>query len=418
MTNASQILGTSIIQAFHELRANKLRTFLSLLGITIGIFCIIAVLTVLDSLKNNIQKDMASLGSNVLYVGRWPWMDDGGEYKWWEYWRRPGMTPTEVKAIQNQVPDAEVVTICLSTRRSTVKYNDQDVSNIEGYAVMYGFDKLQNIDIINGRYLSASELDGGSNSAVLGYDVFATLFPGSVSPLGKSISYKGRKFTVIGVMKKSGQNMAGFDFDNSIIYPYYAAANFLDVRSLNYDPFVAVKAASGKNLEEVKYEVEGVLRRVRKVRPGRPNDFAINQLSEVTKRIDVVFGTIDVVAWIIGGFSLIVGAFGIANIMFVTVKERTKIIGLKKAVGARKSSILWEFLLEAIVLCLIGGLVGIVIVLLLSLLMTYGFDFHVTLSFTNFFIGVFVSIFVGVLSGLIPARSASRLDPVVAIRTH
>lgn len=212
--------------------------------------------------------------------------------------------------------------------------------------------------------------------------------------------------------------MAGFDFDNSIIYPYYAAANFLDVRSLNYDPFVAVKAANGKNLEEVKYEVEGVLRRVRKVRPGRPNDFAINQLSEVTKRIDVVFGTIDVVAWIIGGFSLIVGAFGIANIMFVTVKERTKIIGLKKAVGARKSSILWEFLLEAIVLCLIGGLVGIVIVLLLSLLMTYGFDFHVTLSFTNFFIGVFVSIFVGVLSGLIPARSASRLDPVVAIRTH
>ncbi len=418
MTNASQILGTSIIQAFHELRANKLRTFLSLLGITIGIFCIIAVLTVLDSLKNNIQKDMASLGSNVLYVGRWPWMDDGGEYKWWEYWRRPGMTPTEVKAIQNQVPDAEVVTICLSTRRSTVKYNDQDVSNIEGYAVMYGFDKLQNIDIINGRYLSASELDGGSNSAVLGYDVFATLFPGSVSPLGKSISYKGRKFTVIGVMKKAGQNMAGFDFDNSIIYPYYAAANFLDVRSLNYDPFVAVKAANGKNLEEVKYEVEGVLRRVRKVRPGRPNDFAINQLSEVTKRIDVVFGTIDVVAWIIGGFSLIVGAFGIANIMFVTVKERTKIIGLKKAVGARKTSILWEFLLEAIVLCLIGGLVGIVIVLLLSLLMTYGFDFHVTLSFTNFFIGVFVSIFVGVLSGLIPARSASRLDPVVAIRTH
>ena len=418
MTSASQLLGTSIVQAFHELKANKLRTFLSLLGITIGIFCIIAVLTVLDSLKNNIQKDMATLGSNVLYIGRWPWMDDGGEYKWWEYWRRPGMTPTEVKALQGQITDAEVVTLCLSTRRSTVKYNDQDVSNIEGYAVMYGFDKLQNIDIINGRYLSASELDAGTNSVVLGYDVFTALFPGSISPLGKSISYKGRKFMVIGVMKKAGQNMAGFDFDNSVIYPYYAAANFLDVRSLNYDPFIAVKAANGKNLEEVKYEVEGVLRRTRKVRPGQANDFAINQLSEVTKRIDIVFGTIDVVAWIIGGFSLIVGAFGIANIMFVTVKERTKIIGLKKAIGARRASIMWEFLLEAIVLCLIGGLVGIVVVLLLSLLMTYGFDFHVTLSFTNFFIGVFVSIFVGVLSGLIPARSASRLDPVVAIRTN
>ncbi|MCD6011963.1 MAG: hypothetical protein K0Q79_1825 [Flavipsychrobacter sp.] len=418
MTNASQILGTSIVQAFHELRANKLRTFLSLLGITIGIFCIIAVLTVLESLKNNIQKDMATLGSNVLYIGRWPWMDDDGEYKWWEYWRRPGMTPTEVKAIQSQVPDAEVVTICLSTHRATAKYNDLDVSGIEGYAVLYGFDKLQNIDIINGRYLSSAELDGGSNSIVLGHDVFTSLFQGNATPLGKSVSYRGRKFTVVGIMKKAGQNMAGFDFDNSVIYPYYAAANFLDVRSLNYDPFVAVKAAHGRNLEEVKFEVEGALRRVRKIRPGQGNNFAINQLSEVTKRIDIVFGTIDIVAWVIGGFSLIVGAFGIANIMFVTVKERTKIIGLKKAIGARKSSIMWEFLLEAIVLCLIGGLVGIVIVLLLSLLMTYGFDFHITLSFTNFFIGIFVSIFVGVLSGLIPARSASRLDPVVAIRTN
>jgi putative ABC transport system permease protein len=218
-------------------------------------------------------------------------------------------------------------------------------------------------------------------------------------------------------MKKAGQNMAGFDFDNSVIYPYFAAANFLEMRSLNNDPFIAVKAANRKNLEDVKLEVEGVLRKSRKVKPGQPNDFAINQLSQVSKRIEMVFSTIDVVAWIIGGFSLIVGAFGIANIMFVTVKERTKIIGLKKAIGARRSSILWEFLLEAIVLCLVGGLAGIAIVLLLGLFMTYVADFHVTLSLTNFFIGIFVSIFVGVLSGLIPARSAAKLDPVAAIRT-
>ncbi len=417
MTNASQIIGTSIVQAFQELRANKLRTFLSLLGITIGIFCIIAVLTVLDSMKNNIQKDMATLGSDVLYIGRWPWMDEGGEYKWWEYWRRPGMTPENVKAIQSQVPDVELVTMCLSTNRMTVKYNDLDASSIQGYAVLYGFDKLQTIDIMDGRYLSPNELDGGVNAVVLGYDVYRTLFPTSVSPLGKNVSFHGHKFTVTGIMKKAGQNMAGFDFDNSVIYPYYAAANFLEMRSLNYDPFIAVKAANRKNLEDVKLEVEGVLRKSRKVKPGQPNDFAINQLSQVSKRIEMVFSTIDVVAWVIGGFSLIVGAFGIANIMFVTVKERTKIIGLKKAIGARSSSILWEFLLEAIVLCLVGGLVGIAIVLLLGLFMTYVADFHVTLSLANFFIGIFVSIFVGVLSGLIPARSAAKLDPVAAIRT-
>ncbi len=418
MTNATQIIGTSIVQAFQELRANKLRTFLSLLGISIGIFCIIAVRTVLDSLKNNIQQEMATLGSDVLYVGRWPWMDEGGDYKWWEYWRRRSMTPTEVKAITSQVPDVAVATLCLTSRNLTLKHNDQEVGSIAGYAVMNDFDKIQNIEIAEGRYLNISELDGGSNSVVLGDEVCKGLFPGNVSAMGKSINFMGRKFEVVGVMKKVGQNMAGFDFDNAVIYPYYMAANIIDVRSLEHDPLLAVKAAAGKNLDEVKYEVEGVLRRVRKVKPGQANDFAINHLSQISDRIESVFVGIDLAALIISVFSLLVGAFGIANIMFVTVKERTKIIGLKKAIGARRSSILLEFLLEAIVLCLVGGGAGILVVLILSLIMTYGVNFHVTLSMTNFLLGISVSVFVGVLSGFIPARSASRLDPVVAIRTN
>ena len=417
MNNITQIIGTSIVEAFRELRANKLRSFLSLLGITIGIFCIIAVLTVLDSMKNNIQKEVSTLGSDVLYVGRWPWMDEGGDYKWWEYWRRPGMTPTEARAIETQVPDVAFTTICLNSR-VTVKHNDLEVSNIQGCAVMRNFDKIQNIEIARGRYLNSSELDGGTNTVVIGNEIYNNLFVGNTNPLDKTITFLGRKFVVVGVMKPAGQNMAGFDFDNSVIYPYYAAANMLDLRSLNYDPILAVKASNGKNIDEVKYEVEGVLRRMRKVRPGQGNNFAINQLSQISQRLELVFGTIDVIAWVIGGFSLIVGAFGIANIMFVTVKERTKVIGLKKALGARKASIMWEFLLEAVVLCLMGGLVGVLIVLILSLILTYGVDFEITLSLSNFFIGIFVSIFVGVLSGLIPARAASRMDPVVAIRSN
>ena len=418
MNNITQIISASIVQAFQELRANKLRTFLSLLGITIGIFCIIAVLTVLDSLKNNIQKEMSSLGSDVLYVGRWPWMDDGGEYKWWEYWRRPGMTPQEVKAIATQVPDVSTTTLCLNTRRMTVKHNDMAAEGIGGYAVLDGFDKIQNIEIATGRYLSTAELDGAVNSVVLGDEVYNSLFTGNVNPLGKNVSFMGRQFIVVGVMKKVGENMAGFDFDNAVIFPYYMAASLVDAHSLNYDPLLAVKAGNGKNLEEVKYEVEGVLRRVRKVRPGQPDDFAINQLSQVSQRLNMVFGTVDIIAWVIGGFSLLVGAFGIANIMFVTVKERTKVIGLKKAIGARRASIMWEFLLEAVVLCVLGGAVGILLVVLISFVLTYAFQFDVVLSLNNFFIGIFVSIFVGVLSGLIPARSASRLDPVVAIRSN
>jgi len=418
MNNITQILGTSIVQAFQELRANKLRTFLSLLGITIGIFCIIAVFTVLDSMKSNIREKVATLGSDVLYIGRWPWMDEGGEYKWWEYWRRPGMMPGEVKAIESQVPDVAFSTLCLNTRNMTLKHDDIDLSSITGYAVMNNFDRIQNIEIATGRYLNANELDGGSNSVVLGDEVYNGLFPGNINAIGKSITFLGRQFVVVGIMKRVGENMAGFDFDNSVIFPYYMAASLVDVRSLNYDPLLAVKAAKGKNVDEVKYEVEGVLRRMRKVRPGQRDDFAINQLSQVSEKLDAVFGTIDIIAWVIGGFSLLVGAFGIANIMFVTVKERTKIIGLKKAIGARQSSILWEFLLEAIVLCLIGGAIGIIIVLALSLVLTYAADFAVTLSLNNFFIGIFVSIIVGVLAGIIPAWSASRLDPVVAIRSN
>ena len=199
--------------------------------------------------------------------------------------------------------------------------------------------------------------------------------------------------------------------------PYYAAA-VVDMRSLNNDPMVLIKAANGKNLDNLKYEVEGVLRRLRKVRPEQGNNFAINQLSQISERIDVMFGTIDMVGIFIGVISLIVGSFGIANIMFVTVKERTRIIGLKKAIGAHKYSILLEFLVEAVILCVIGGLVGVLVVLIGSIISTYGFNYEIILSFRNFAIGMLVSAFVGVLSGFIPAWTASRLDPVVAIRSN
>lgn len=417
MSHTAQIIGTSIKQALHELRANRLRTFLSLLGVTIGIFCIIAVLTVLDSMKDNIRKEMSALGSDVIYVGRWPWMDEGGEYKWWEFWRRPSMGPKELKAVQDNVSGAQYATLCFTKRGLTLKHGDEELEGIAGYAVTDYFDKVQNIEIAQGRYLSSSELEGGTNVAVIGNEVLKGLF-GSVNPLGKTISYLGKQFIVVGVMKKVGQDMAGFDFDEGVIFSYYAASSVLDTRSLNSDPNLIIKVADGRNPDDVKYEVEGALRKARKVKPGQKNDFAMNQLSEVTARVDMIFDSINMIGAVIGAFSLIVGAFGIANIMFVTVKERTKQIGLKKALGARSRSILTEFLVEAITLCIAGGLIGIFVVLLLSLLLTYGADFPVTLSLKNFSLGIGISALVGILAGYIPARSAARLNPVVAIRSN
>jgi putative ABC transport system permease protein len=418
MAQTAHILSTSLKQAFLELRANKLRTFLSLLGITIGIFSIIAVLTVLDSLENNIRKSVSSLGSDVLYINRKPWMGENGEYKWWEYLQRKPMTLKELRYIEHDVPGIQYATICYTKNSLVLKHDDAELSSITCYAVTNFFDKIQNVEMVAGRYLSSSELEGAGNSIVIGHDVNKELF-GSREAVGKDIKMMGRSFRVVGVMKKAGQNMAGFDFDEGVILSYYTASAMFDTKALNWnnDPVILAKVSEGVSADEVKDELTGALRTLRRVKPGKGNDFAINQLSQVSDTLSAMFATINGIGLFIAFFSLLVGSFGVANIMFVTVKERTKIIGLKKAIGARRIIILSEFLIEAVVLCLIGGLIGILLVFLLGLALTYAADFEVMLSFKNVFIGVFISAIVGTVAGFIPALRASRLDPVVAIRT-
>lgn len=413
----SQIISISFVQAFQELKANKLRSTLSLTGITIGIFCIIAVFTVLDSLKKNIKDQVSSLGSDVIYVGRWPWMDEGGEYKWWEYWRRPSMTMTELRAVQYNVQEAGIATLLMTINGKSVRHNDNDVSGFTAFAVTEDFEKLQNIEVEEGRYLSIAEVEGGVPCVVIGAELYENLFRGRVSPVGKSISFLGKNYLVVGRLKKSGQNAAGFNFDNGIILSYNSIGSAIDVASLAYDPILMVKAKPGAVLSEMQFEVEGALRAARKVRPGQANNFAINQLSQITQRMNVMFGMINAIGAIIGGISLIVGAFGIANIMFVTVKERTKYIGLKKAIGARSAYILIEFLIEAVSLCLLGGLIGILLVWIIALIVSNSTEMQLSLSVQNIFIGIFTSAFVGVIAGFIPAFKASKLDPVVAIRS-
>jgi putative ABC transport system permease protein len=418
MPFSSSIISTSITQAVGELRANRLRTTLSLLGIAIGIFCIVAVLAILNSMEAKIRDNMAALGSDVLYINRKPWMPENGEYKWWEYLQRRPMSLRELRAIQRSVPAAGVVTLCYFKPGVTLKAGDQSLEGVTLYAPMPGLEKVQNVEIGQGRYLGAAELETGSNSAVIGYDVAESLF-GSRSALDKTLRLGGRSFSIAGVMRKEGQNMAGFDFDNAVIISYATASSLFDLHSLDWsnDPMLMVKARPGVPADELQDEVTGVMRALRKVRPGEPADFSINRLSEVSKRLTQVFGVVNVIGGVIGLFSLLVGAFGIANIMFVTVRERTKVIGLKKAIGARRSVILTEFLVEAITLSIIGGAIGILLVWLLGLGLTYGADFPVSLSLKNIGFGVGISALVGIIAGLVPAIAASRLNPVVAIRS-
>ncbi|MEY4292748.1 MAG: hypothetical protein RIQ61_1125 [Bacteroidota bacterium] len=412
-----QLIQFSFIQAIQELRVNRLRTTLSLLGISIGIFCIIAVLTVLDSMERNIRKEVATLGSDVVYINRWPWMDEGGEYKWWDFLRRPSMGVKELKAV-NGLPHVQFATLCFSENNLTIKNNQNELSGVNVYAVMPYFENTQNLEIVRGRYFSTTELEAGTACGVLGDKLYNELFPSQLNPIGTYVFYHGKKIKIIGLLKKMGQSMSGFDFDNGMLVPYYVTSSMLDLKSLQYDPMLIVKASNEKSLEEMTYELTGVLRAVRKVKPTEANNFAINKLSQISDRLDTIFATINIVGFVIGGFSLIVGAFGIANIMFVTVKERTKLIGLKKAIGAPAATILMEFLTEAVILCLLGGLFGIISVFLLSLLATYLADFEMVLTLKNIGIGTSISLLVGVLAGYIPAKKAAALNPVEAIRSH
>lgn len=417
MAISGQIISTSIVQAFSELKSNRLRTALSLTGIAIGIFCIVAVLTVLNSMEGKIRENVSSLGSDVLYINRKPWMAEDGEYKWWEYLQRRPISLAEMRAVQKSVPGISVATICFPKGNITLKAGDQELKGVVIYSVTPGFDRIQNVEMSTGRYLSVPELEAGSNNVVIGNEIYESLF-GTRDAVGSVIHLSGRAFHIAGVMKKEGQNMAGFNFDNAVIISFATAASLFDIQSLNWsnDPIMMLKAARGVSVEDLKDEVTGTLRTLRKVRPGAKDNFSVNQLSKVSETLGAMFATINVIGATIGGFSLLVGAFGIANIMFVTVRERTKVIGLKKAIGARRGVILTEFLIEAITLCLIGGAIGIILVFLMGLALTYGADFPVAMSLKNVAFGVGISAFVGTLAGIIPAITASRLDPVVAIR--
>lgn len=417
MRQLVQITGESLRIVFHELRANKLRTILSLSGVTIGIFCIVAVFTVLDSMELSIRKNMASLGSDVLYVSKWPWMDSRGDYKWWDYMRRPVLGTSELAAIESKSQTAEVTALLCSENNLTATHNQNKISGLSGYGVTKGFEKIQNFDLAQGRYLNAQELIGGQFKVVLGHNTYKSLFPHTNGFKGAYVNFLGHKFRVIGVLKKSGSNMTGINYDDGMIFSYSALASIKNLKALNAGITLLIKARKGIPVEELSSESEGILRAVRKLSPGERDNFSINRLSQVAERLDTLFGMINIVGSIIAFFSLLVGGFGIANIMFVTVKERTKIIGLKKAIGARYSEILFEFLLEAIILCLLGGLAGILVVLLLGSLVTYLSDFSIIFSFKNFIIGISISTIVGLISGYIPARAAARLNPVVAIRT-
>jgi putative ABC transport system permease protein len=405
--------------AWQELRNNKLRTTLSLLGISIGIFCIVGVYTMVDSLKRNIQDSLSSLGNDVLYVNKFAWMPEEGEkeYPFWKYKSRPQAKQQELKWLIANVPAIAYGTM-LYTESVKVKFDNIDL-NVSNNAVSYDFEKMQNLELIKGRYFTIGEMQSSSNTVLLGNSTAKNLFA-NINPIGKAIKMYDRTFIVIGVLKKRGEDATGMSLDDGMITSYNyinSFKNLEDDQQEFQDNTIMLRPRKAYPVQDLKYEVKGALRAARRIAPSKEDNFSFNLLSAVQNQVESIFKRVNLAGFCIGILSLLVGAFGIANIMFVIVKERTSQIGLKKAIGAKRSVILIEFLIEAIMLCIVGGLIGIGFVMLLAWGANSFSEFPISLSLNNFFVGVGISVIVGIISGITPALKASKLDPVVAIRS-
>jgi len=400
--------------AIGELKANKLRTFLSLFGITIGIFCIIGVLATIDSLQSKIKTDLSSFGSNSVYIDKWDY-SGGPEYPWWKFVKRPSMKIEEMEFVKKKSTLASNMAFFMQTQES-FSYEDNVLKGVNLYGITPEYKKIQSFNIGYGRFFNESDYTRGVPYGVIGYKVSEELYGKADKGVGKTITYKGRKLLVIGVIEKQGSAIInGYDYDKCTIVTHNYMASFYNPDNLG--PVIMVQPKPGVTSKALQEELTGIMRQIRKLSPTQEDNFTCNDVAQFKDQVESVFGAINKGGWAIAGLSLIVGAFGVANIMFVTVRERTSQIGLKKAIGAKSSSILYEFLLESAFLCIIGGLVGLFLVWILTLALSSFLPFAITIAPGIIMLAFSICIILGVISGIIPASIAAKMNPVEAIRT-
>ena len=410
-----RVLGESFNFAINALKNNLLRTFLSLLGVTIGIFSIIGVLAAVDSLKNEISGSLSSLDNSTTIVMRFNFgPTDIPRWKWQQF---PDVTYDEYQFLKRNLPDAKAVTFTQNVPAETIKYQDASSLGVDIVAAGSEIYDIEAINIEEGRFYNESEAASGSPVIVMGSEIAENLF-GSLDPIGKQVRLYGRKFTVIGLLKKEGSSMFGPSKDSQVYVPVNVTRRIYGENNRNIFPQILLKPEADVDNAEFLAVLEQRLRTFRGIKPGEVSTFFVNQLQGFTEMIDNITGTLNVIGLVISGFSLLVGGFGIANIMFVSVKERTNLIGIQKSLGAKNKFILFQFLFEAIILAIIGGAAGLFFVWIATIIVSnFTGDFEFILSFGNILLGTTVSALIGLISGIIPAISASRLDPVEAIRT-
>jgi putative ABC transport system permease protein len=408
-----KLLKEGFIFAFNSVIVNKLRTFLSLFGITIGIFSIISVFTVLDWMEKSVHDTISSLGENVIYVHKFPWGLSFNE-PWWDLIKRPVVTKDDYMAVLNRSTKSKAA--CLTvTQPEQIKYKKNLARDINIWAVTPEFENIRSFEIKNGRYFTPEEIASGRNVSIVGAVVAERLF-NKIEPVGKEITIAGKRTNVIGVFKKEGKGgIEDNGMDEQTLVPYNFGKTFMNMKNAFLDATLMIKAKEGVPIEELGDEATMILRAARRLRPDMKDNFAVNRASLIAQSFSGVFAGINIGGWVIGGFAILVGGFGIANIMFVSVRERTNIIGIQKALGAKKFFILQQFLVESVLLSLIGGLLGVLLVFIGTLIVNYLYELNMYLTIPNMFLAVFISGIIGVVAGYAPANAAAKMNPVEAI---
>ncbi len=397
-----------------QMRANKTRSMLTALGVIIGIVAVTLMGTAITGIQKGFDKSMSVLGEDVLYVDQQPWIrqDD-----WWSFRSRKRIRTEYAEALNRMIAANSRSNLLLAVPTASwfrsVKFNENEVNNVYVLGTTYDFLAISTVDCTQGRFFNETEARGGANVVVIGYDVADALFP-SENPIDKSLLISGQPFKVIGVNTRQGTFLGVFSWDSMVAIPLAAFQRYFSAKS---ESEVRVKVRDKTKLTEAKDELTGYMRRVRGLAPEKSDDFSINEQQAFKSTLDPVKNSIAIAGLFITGLSLFVGAIGIMNITFVSVKERTKEIGTRKALGARRRTILLQFLIESTALCLVGGLIGLTIAYAVCSAIGAAFpSFPIEFSFALVFAAVVVSVLTGLLSGLAPAWSASRLDPVSALR--
>jgi len=409
-----RLLKESLLFALNALKNSKLRTLLSLLGVTVGIFSIIAVLAAVDSMDRSIRSELSNLDGNMLFVSRYSF--GPSEVPAWKIKQFPDVTYDEYEMFKRSSDGIDKISFNYFMGAYNIKYEDNTAKSINLTPCSADYAYIENLKIAEGRFFNEAEDASGSQVIIIGHEVKNTLFDNQ-NAIGKTVRLLGKKFTVIGVIEKQGASPFGQSKDGLA----YISSNFIrnnyGQNNRYFTSAVCIKPQKDYDQQLFKDNITQRLRNYRGLKPDDMDNFFLNEFSGLTSFVDSIILNLNIVGWIISGFSLLVGGFGIANIMFVSVKERTHIIGIQKSLGAKNHFILYQFLFEAVILSIIGGLVGIFMVWLIAISVSAMVDFAFVLSFGNILIGISLAGFIGLLSGILPAISASKLDPVEAIRT-